>query len=662
MSSNTDDIDDLFELIFLSEEQVVRKDNNKRSSQAKGRKTNPRDQPTAGEIELRIPSSYKQIVSDIENKYSRKTSNKEDYLIDITTLTVTDGETQVLDNLPSDSDSYDSEIDSDFVPEDDHSDYSDFELGRGSGDTRTTFGSMTSLQRKHLNSNSNKQRSYGTMSSGAVVPQYSAPQFDKASYQHALVTHEPPMSSLLFKLEHQENCLRKLHEFLLKNEAPGFRHELEEKILRVLGVKTIPSAECRSVMPFLVFDDEGEMHITFLFDSPPNTFWMSFLRNAFGSEYLKLQREVYSLARTVVGPRNVFAAANNIVMTRTDTLRTLEPDSFVGDDTFDMLINGKENRKFALTDGKRKSTSGSSKLPSRVQDPVVEDFTDDDETGDPFGEYLRSTPIQKKVSFGENSSRLIPSRNSMKRKLSELKETMTSKIADNKKPKARRSLPLEETVKTVEVSNGPATLPKKRGRSSKKAVEGVFSEKPKLTIESIEDDASTSSKPSSSEDPSTSASSAYPRVTCPVKDCERTISNKYNLKKHITCFHKIKDLSPFNDFLGSTQKSSNVKLAAAASTNKESSSSNESPRKSSEPRSLAETPLEVSESKVKRKRTSIVVDMDESEDPLTKTPVSARLFGCKPKTTAAVTQSSSLTIEEPSPRRSARSASKKTAK
>ena len=113
------------------------------------------------------------------------------------------------------------------------------------------------------------------------------------------VRYEPPPSSLIFDMEYQTTALTEMRKQLLASEAIELRTRLERKILQVLGLPAIPSAESLTIHPFISFDETGDCHVTFLYDHPPFTFWSAYLRQMFSPQYLCLQKEVYSLINCV---------------------------------------------------------------------------------------------------------------------------------------------------------------------------------------------------------------------------------------------------------------------------------------------------------------------------------------------------------------------------
>lgn len=105
--------------------------------------------------------------------------------------------------------------------------------------------------------------------------------------------------SKIYDLEYQQRCLLKMKAILESSteQANVLKGELEEKIQCTLGMHSIPLAgEHQDRMhPFITFDDKGHFNVSFLFDCPPQTFWKLFLRTEFGSSFLSLQKQVYSL-------------------------------------------------------------------------------------------------------------------------------------------------------------------------------------------------------------------------------------------------------------------------------------------------------------------------------------------------------------------------------
>lgn len=615
--TSEEDTDDLFHLIFATEEKKEKRSSKKRQE----------EEEETDNRQLRLPSSYNNIVDRIEDKYKRR-SREDNYLVDITSLSV-EGTTA------GQSDSTDDEV-SDVEYFSSHEEYEEL-----LGDTpRLTMPSMPSYSGSKEALVRKSSGHYPVTSSPMV--RYSAPKY-RASSNYALVTHEPPMSSMVFNLEYQEKCLQKLYDILSKQESLEIRSELEQLILQVLGGKTIPSPECPSVYPFITFDDEGGMHITFLFDAPPNTFWQSFFRNAFGSRYLRLQRDVYALSRERIGSRNIFAPNNNLILTQTDLVRTIEPEtdsSFVGDDTFDRLMlkekkrmsrekeikaitNGNKENRRTSTENKRPSVKSAS-APAFVseEDDIdecvagVEDYLSSDEDDDSVSqEFLRSTPIIKRVSFGETSSRTLPPIKASKRKLSDqLKEAAEPLVNPRvKKLRGRKSDPARLPSTSVITSTpGPKTLPqtvpkRKRGRKTVSVPAEVTS------TESTSKDKQQSASEERNEEQSSTT-----EAVCPIEGCASSFTRKYSVKRHLVDVHKLEDneLSPYSHIWYSKRT-------------RVSSSEDQSPEKSPEKvpdiRSMADTPLETVSKK--RKKTSIVVDIESSL--IKPTPESARLFGVK---------------------------------
>ena len=613
--TSEEDTDDLFHLIFASEGKEGKRNSKKRQE----------EEEETDNRQLRLPSSYNSIVDRIEDKYKRR-SREDNYLVDITSLSVEGTTTGRLDST-------DDEV-SDVEYFSSHEEYEDLFENTPRLTMPSYSGSKGALVRK-----SNDH--YPVTSSPMV--RYSAPKY-RASSNYALVTHEPPMSSMVFNLEYQEKCLQKLYDILSTQESLEIRSELEQLILQVLGGKTIPSPECPSVYPFITFDDEGGMHITFLFDAPPNTFWQSFFRNAFGSRYLRLQRDVYALSRERIGTRNIFAPNNNLILTQTDLVRTIEPEtdsSFAGDDTFDRLMlkekkrmsREKETTKAITSGNKENRTSIGNKRPSvkSASAPAivseeddrdecgagVEDYLSSDEDPDDSvsREFLRSTPILKKVSFGSTSSRTLPPVKTSKRKLSDqLKEAAEPLVNPRvKKLRGRKSVPATLPSTSVTTSDldpkaSPQTVPKrKRGRKTVSVPAEVTS------TESTSKD-----KQQSASEETNEAQSSKTEAVCPIEGCVSSFSRKYSVKRHLVDVHKLKDneLTPYSHIWY---------LKRARVSNSENQSPEKSPEKVPDIRSMADTPLETASKK--RKKTSIVVDIESSL--VQPTPGSARLFGVK---------------------------------
>lgn len=105
--------------------------------------------------------------------------------------------------------------------------------------------------------------------------------------------------SKIYDLEYQKRCLMKMKSLLESSKDQGnlLRSKIEEKIQYTLGVRAIPSTGLHQdiMYPFVTFDGNGHFHVSFLFDSPPKTFWKMFFRSEFGAHFLALQKEIYSL-------------------------------------------------------------------------------------------------------------------------------------------------------------------------------------------------------------------------------------------------------------------------------------------------------------------------------------------------------------------------------
>ena len=141
------------------------------------------------------------------------------------------------------------------------------------------------------------------------VSAYDPPQYYKQPVS-SLVSVELPSSSKIYDGVFQSRCLQTLKQHLLtkSNLANEIRADIEKKIMKTLGIGAIPTPESISILPFIHFDDNGEYHVSLLFDCPPYSPWRQYTRNLFGTDYIKLQKEVYELVRTKPGMGGFFAS------------------------------------------------------------------------------------------------------------------------------------------------------------------------------------------------------------------------------------------------------------------------------------------------------------------------------------------------------------------
>jgi len=370
-------------------------------------------------------------------------------------------------------------------------------------------------------------------------------------------------------------CLKELQRMLSGRESMALKLDIEKKINNVLGSKEIPSPVSKSVLPFFTFDDEGSVHITFLFDEPPNTYWLAFLRNAFGSEYLDLQREVYSLARSrAQSSESVFfggrqpleqrhlqqnqAVSAPFVVSQTNVVRTIEPE-----DSFDMGNNTME----AL---------------------------------------LNNFSVEKK-------------KNKQQRRLtSTLKKSSTP---NHKRKRVRMSAPIRSPSPIPRVA-APSTVPSKK-RKKRLSTEIVSeNENPKPVKEAVPKNPKVSLDVETATSPPVESTGITPGktdVSCPIKDCSLSTKYPYNIKNHLKKKHGLKDedVLEYEHVWKSAKKSNktDVTTDTTETVNDKSVVEKSVPSTPVEKapstlrvRSMAETPLETASKK--KKRTSITVEMD----------------------------------------------------
>ena len=323
-------VDELFQFICEEEERSIQVDNSRKVKRRRttreieeeaSRHTNQQTVP-----QFRLPSSWDTIVGNIEDKYKHK-GTEGDYLVDLGNLTVTVPTKDNMarrqangDVLPPMDDNYSESEDPDYMVE--HDEWSESSISEEAleDDFAPTTSRRTSSTPKHVVPPSRKEQTVaiykpvrGNTRHSAPAVMYDQPLFSTGTTSSSLVVREPPLSSVIFNLEFQKKCLEELYQMLATGKADDIKLNLEEKIINVLGTSSIPSPDCKTVIPFIIFDDNGEMNITFLFDAPPNTFWTSFLRNSFGAEYLNRQREVYTLLRARIGNPGFFASQKHII-------------------------------------------------------------------------------------------------------------------------------------------------------------------------------------------------------------------------------------------------------------------------------------------------------------------------------------------------------------
>lgn len=323
-------VDELFQFICEEEERSIQVDNSRKVKRR--RTTREIEEETCRDTnqqivpEFRLPSSWDTIVGKIEDKYKHK-DTEGDYLVDIGNLTVT---APTKDNMarrhangdvlsPMDDNNSESE-DPDYMVE--HDEWSESSISEEAleDDFAPTHSRRTSSTPKHVVPSSRKEQTLaisnpvrGNTRHSAPAVMYDQPLFSTVTTSSSLVVREPPLTSVIFNLEFQKQCLEELYQMLATGKADAIKLNLEQKIINVLGTSSIPSPDCKTVIPFVIFDDNGEMNITFLFDAPPNTFWTSFLRNSFGAKYLNRQREVYTLLRARIGNPGFFASQKQII-------------------------------------------------------------------------------------------------------------------------------------------------------------------------------------------------------------------------------------------------------------------------------------------------------------------------------------------------------------
>lgn len=113
--------------------------------------------------------------------------------------------------------------------------------------------------------------------------------------------HEAPSNSKLYDKNFQLRCLKLLKKYLMTKSEIGtnIRIDLESKIMKTIGLNGIPNPEKISMIPFIHFDDSGEYHFSIIIDCKQSSPWPTYLKNLFGSDFLRLQKEIYDLFRNV---------------------------------------------------------------------------------------------------------------------------------------------------------------------------------------------------------------------------------------------------------------------------------------------------------------------------------------------------------------------------